>query len=251
MLGEKIAERFRPTPTAPEQPSTAPDQPPAEPVAPAEAVTPTVEQPAPVATPVPEPVAEAAPVVETTPPPTAEAITPVEAEAAPAAPAAPEKAPEQIEEERLWSEVDQAWAANDFTKVTVLLDQVKALEPEHAIEIDQKIAAAQYNAASSLEQHGELERALYLYQDAQRRDPNLGEANFAIERVQAALQPAAPAAPEPAPAQTYTVAEGDTLSAIAERFYGDANAWNRIFEANRDQIDNPDVIFPGQELRIP
>ena len=50
---------------------------------------------------------------------------------------------------------------------------------------------------------------------------------------------------------TYTVVSGDTLSKIAKRFYGDANQWNRIFEANRDQIDDPDRIFPDQALHIP
>jgi nucleoid-associated protein YgaU len=49
----------------------------------------------------------------------------------------------------------------------------------------------------------------------------------------------------------YTVRKGDTLSAIAQREYGDANAWRRIYDANRDQLDNPDVIHPGQELKLP
>ena len=97
--------------------------------------------------------------------------------------------------------------------------------------------------------------ALYLFQEAQRRNPNLGEASYAIERVQAALNPPpAPAEPEaeaPPPEQTHTVESGDTLSAIAERYYGDANQWSTIFEANRDQLDNPDLIQPGQVLRIP
>ena len=51
--------------------------------------------------------------------------------------------------------------------------------------------------------------------------------------------------------QTYTVASGDTLSKIAKKFYGNANAWNTIFEANKDQIKNPDMIHPGQVLKIP
>lgn len=50
---------------------------------------------------------------------------------------------------------------------------------------------------------------------------------------------------------TYTVQSGDTLSAIAERHYGKAGRWHEIFEANRDQIDNPDLIRPGQVLRLP
>jgi nucleoid-associated protein YgaU len=47
------------------------------------------------------------------------------------------------------------------------------------------------------------------------------------------------------------VAAGDTLAAIAQQFYGDPSQWPRIFEANRDQIFDPDLIFPGQTLRIP
>ena len=49
----------------------------------------------------------------------------------------------------------------------------------------------------------------------------------------------------------YTVVKGDSLSKIAKRFYGDANEWRKIFEANSDQIENPDLIHPGQVLRIP
>jgi nucleoid-associated protein YgaU len=49
----------------------------------------------------------------------------------------------------------------------------------------------------------------------------------------------------------YTVAAGDSLSAIAQQWYGDANLWPRIYEANRNQITNPNLIFPGQVLRIP
>jgi nucleoid-associated protein YgaU len=49
----------------------------------------------------------------------------------------------------------------------------------------------------------------------------------------------------------HTVQAGDTLSSIASQFYGDPNQWPRIFEANRDQIVNPDLIYPGQILRVP
>jgi len=60
-----------------------------------------------------------------------------------------------------------------------------------------------------------------------------------------APKPAAPAE------QIYTVVAGDSLSKISKKLYGDANQWKRIFEANRDQIKNPDLIHPGQKLRIP
>ena len=49
----------------------------------------------------------------------------------------------------------------------------------------------------------------------------------------------------------YEVKSGDTLSAIAQQFYGDSGLSDRIFQANRDQLSNPNVIFPGQFLRIP
>ena len=59
-----------------------------------------------------------------------------------------------------------------------------------------------------------------------------------------------PAAAEPA-ARTYTVKSGDTLSAIARQHLGDANAYMKIFDANRDQLSDPDKIKPGQTLKIP
>ena len=49
----------------------------------------------------------------------------------------------------------------------------------------------------------------------------------------------------------YTVRSGDTLSKNAREFYGDANAYMRIFEANQPMLKNPDLIYPGQALRIP
>jgi len=49
----------------------------------------------------------------------------------------------------------------------------------------------------------------------------------------------------------YTVQPGDTLSDIAQQFYGKSSAYMKIFEANRDKLDNPDRIKPGQELVIP
>lgn len=50
---------------------------------------------------------------------------------------------------------------------------------------------------------------------------------------------------------TYKVVAGDSLSRIAKRFYGNANDYPRIFEANRDQLSDPDKIKVGQELRLP
>ena len=51
--------------------------------------------------------------------------------------------------------------------------------------------------------------------------------------------------------ETYTVKAGDTLSKIAKHFLGDANAYSAIFDANRDQLSDPDKIKPGQVLKMP
>ena len=51
--------------------------------------------------------------------------------------------------------------------------------------------------------------------------------------------------------RTYTVKPGDTLSKISKEFYGNANDYMRIFNANRDKLEDPNKIKPGQELKIP
>ena len=66
--------------------------------------------------------------------------------------------------------------------------------------------------------------------------------------------PATSSSPSPNVAdreKTYTVVAGDTLSKIAKREYGDASDWKRIYEANKDTIKNPDLIYPGQTFKIP
>jgi nucleoid-associated protein YgaU len=61
----------------------------------------------------------------------------------------------------------------------------------------------------------------------------------------------APAADPAAEAEFYTIESGDTLSAIAKRYYGDAMQYPKIFEANRGIISDPNKIYPGQKIRIP
>jgi nucleoid-associated protein YgaU len=58
----------------------------------------------------------------------------------------------------------------------------------------------------------------------------------------------------PAPVEEteyYTVVKGDSLSKIAKKYYANANKWPALFEANKEVIKNPDLIYPGQKLRIP
>jgi nucleoid-associated protein YgaU len=61
--------------------------------------------------------------------------------------------------------------------------------------------------------------------------------------------------PAPTPVEEkveyYIIQKGDTLSKIAKQYYGDANKYPVIFEANREVIKNADLIFPGQKIRIP
>ena len=64
-------------------------------------------------------------------------------------------------------------------------------------------------------------------------------------------KPKAPPAPEAEEVRIYVVQRGDSLSKIAQEVYGDGNRWREIFEANREQIKDPKLIRPGQELRIP
>jgi len=55
----------------------------------------------------------------------------------------------------------------------------------------------------------------------------------------------------PVPPQIHEVKSGETLSKIAKHYYGDPNKYPKIFEANRDQLSNPDLIKVGQKLKIP
>jgi LysM repeat protein len=66
-----------------------------------------------------------------------------------------------------------------------------------------------------------------------------------------AQQTAAAGAGGGAEQRTYTVQAGDSLSKIAEKFYGNASDYNKIFEANRDKLSDPDHVRAGAELVIP
>jgi nucleoid-associated protein YgaU len=71
-----------------------------------------------------------------------------------------------------------------------------------------------------------------------------------VSSVQSVDNQMAVTSPEPE-AQYHDVVRGDTLSAIAKKFYGDANKYPQIVEANKPMLSHPDKIYPGQKLRIP
>lgn len=56
--------------------------------------------------------------------------------------------------------------------------------------------------------------------------------------------------PAPAP-RFYTIEKGDSLSKIAKEYYGDPMKYKELFEANREVIKDPDLIYPGQQIRVP
>ena len=58
-------------------------------------------------------------------------------------------------------------------------------------------------------------------------------------------------APDEPKVEYYEIVSGDTLSGIAKKYYGDAMQYPRLFEANREVIKDPDLIYPGQKIRIP
>jgi nucleoid-associated protein YgaU len=86
--------------------------------------------------------------------------------------------------------------------------------------------------------------------DEPNKKPKADFSNVRSGSSSTAPAPSATPAP-PAAFRTYVVVKGDSLSKIAKREYGRANDWRKIYEANRDTIDDPDLIHPGQTLKIP
>ena len=95
-----------------------------------------------------------------------------------------------------------------------------------------------------------------IWNEIKRIDPTYSDLTADIIINSSLTPPAAAPAPAAASApggerRTYTVKPGDNLSQIAQQFYGKASAYPKIFEANRDQLKDPDHIKPGMELVIP
>jgi len=83
-------------------------------------------------------------------------------------------------------------------------------------------------------------------------DPNFSDLNADIQApAAAAAAAAAVSSSSTIGARTYEVKPGDSLSKISKEFYGNANQYMKIFEANKDQLSDPDKIKPGMKLSIP
>ena len=97
-----------------------------------------------------------------------------------------------------------------------------------------------------------------VWDELKRVNPSLDDVTLDLTVDPAAAPPPATAAAaasvsggSSAGRRTYTVAAGDSLSKIAKSFYGNANQYMKIFEANKPMLKDPDKIYPGQLLRIP
>ncbi len=93
--------------------------------------------------------------------------------------------------------------------------------------------------------------SLKQYKDYGTKTANI---TFAQSKPKATVQTPRPAESSPAPkstARTYTVVKGDCLWNIAKKFYGNGSQYPKIFNANKDKIKNPNLIYPGQVLTIP
>jgi len=82
-------------------------------------------------------------------------------------------------------------------------------------------------------------------------DPNFSDLIADIQAPAAAAAAAGGNAASTTVARTYTVQPGDSLSKISKQFYGDANMYMKIFEANKDKLADPDKIKAGMDLLIP
>jgi nucleoid-associated protein YgaU len=82
-------------------------------------------------------------------------------------------------------------------------------------------------------------------------DPNFSDLIADIQAPAAAAAAEGGGATSTPVARTYTVQQGDNLSKISKQFYGDANKYMKIFEANKDKLTDPDKVKAGMDLIIP
>ena len=134
-------------------------------------------------------------------------------------------------------------SAEDLAKLRSKYDRVVRLMHETGVQIQ---TIDLYNGKLRLRAQASSEAAKNkVWDQIKAVDPTYSDLDAEIT-VGAGAPGVAPAA-----GTTYTVQKGDTLSKISKQYYGDAGKYQRIFEANRDKLSDPDKIQPGQVLKIP
>jgi nucleoid-associated protein YgaU len=98
---------------------------------------------------------------------------------------------------------------------------------------------------------GILDRVLGKKRSDAKDKPDFSDVRSRSSSTAPSAIPPSPASDSKPVGKTYTVVQGDSLSEIAQREYGDAQKWRIIYEANRDVIQDPEIIHPGQRLRLP
>lgn len=90
-----------------------------------------------------------------------------------------------------------------------------------------------------------------VWDEIKRVNPNWAQELVADISVDESASAPAAKSPQNSSERTYTVQPGDSLSKISKQFYGDANQYTKIFEANRNILNDPNKISSGQTLKIP
>lgn len=161
----------------------------------------------------------------------------------------------------------QAHAATEIERLSTELAMAKARQSEalqQAVELERRLATAEARLARSTANTNDQPEGAIAGADSGPLEPAAGlisegsEAEAAAEdsRTRSAVglgisqSNKAPLAPPSAPV-FYEVRAADTLSRISARVYGDASAWERIYDANRDLLTTPDALSPGMSLVIP
>lgn len=117
------------------------------------------------------------------------------------------------------------------------LDELKTVVQQAQAQIDRQ--AAEEKAKAEAEAKAKAEAEAKAKAEAEAKAKAEAEAKAKAEAEKAKAQP------------TYTVASGDSLSAIAGRTLGNQDRWREIFDLNRDQLSDPNTIFAGQVLKLP
>jgi LysM repeat protein len=130
----------------------------------------------------------------------------------------------------------------------------KVADAAKKAELEKKLAEMQKKAEEAekeAKRREELAKKQAELREARRVRLEEARKKAAAAKAASVQKAEAEAAAAAAAARKYVVQPGDTLSAIALQFYGKANDWRKIHEANKDIIKNPGMIYPGQEFTIP